>query len=930
MFAGARPSIVSGVKREIIGREEELASLCAWLAAESAAPRAYLLEGGAGIGKSTLWLAGVEAARERGLRVLVSRPAEAERELAFAGLADLFEPVVQAVVAELAPPRRRALEAALLLDDSGEGADPRALGVAVRNVLELLAASGPLVVAVDDVQWLDGATAGAIAFALRRLEAPVSFLLARRVEAGAAAPEVERALGHDAVERHDVGPLSVGAVQRLLQVRLGRVFSRPTLLRIHEMSGGNAFYALELARALEPDVEPTQPLPVPATLEELVSARLAGFAEATRAALVLVSADARLTPAQLDAAGVDPTALDPAVRELVVELVHGSVRFTHPLLASALYQGLAPGERRGVHGRLAEIVDDPLSRARHLALSTNEPDDELAAVLEQAAATAEGQGAPIAAAELGEHALRLTPAESREDADRRARALARAHLAAGEVERGQALAHELLARAAPGPERAEALVLLADAVREEPRRVIPLLNEALREPDAPLALQARIQEELSLLGRFTAGLEASERHARASVELAERLGDTSLRAVALAGLALIRFNAGEPGALRLAEQAYELAEESGEDRSAARAAFALAHVLVWSVHLERARTLLEGLHRDWRERDERMAAYALWYLALVEHRAGRLSLAGDYAERARELSLQYGRDEAESPQSIYPLALVAAHRGELERARELAEQIYHLAEIHQTRLSAPPGMLAVVELWSGNAEAAAALFAEAEGTSDAADLAEPSMSWWRAEEVAALLELGRIEDAVRCLDAWEADAQRLGRDWVLAHATRCRGLVAAARGEIGAAVSLLEAAVTQHEGAGDRFGRARGLLELGVTRRRARQKRAAREAVEAAVAGFEELGSAGWAERARRELGSIGGRTRSDDLTPAEQRVADLVARGRTNAEVAAALFLAERTVASHLTRVYAKLGVRSRTELARRLGEIPQPTAQS
>jgi DNA-binding CsgD family transcriptional regulator len=247
--------------------------------------------------------------------------------------------------------------------------------------------------------------------------------------------------------------------------------------------------------------------------------------------------------------------------------------------------------------------------------------------------------------------------------------------------------------------------------------------------------------------------------------------------------------------------------------------------------------------------------------------------------------------------------------------------MYRLAEIHLTRLSAPPGLLAVVELWGGNAEAAAALFAEAEGTSDAADLAEPSMSWWRAEQVEALLEVGRPEDAVACLDAWEADGLRLGRDWVLAHATRCRGLVAAAGGEVEHALALLGEAALRHDAAGDPFGRARALLALGVARRRARQKRDARETIEAARAAFQALGAAGWAERAGRELGTIGGRTRSEDLTAAERRVADLVAQGRTNAEVAAALFLAERTVASHLTRVYAKLGVRSRTELVRKHG---------
>jgi DNA-binding NarL/FixJ family response regulator len=131
---------------------------------------------------------------------------------------------------------------------------------------------------------------------------------------------------------------------------------------------------------------------------------------------------------------------------------------------------------------------------------------------------------------------------------------------------------------------------------------------------------------------------------------------------------------------------------------------------------------------------------------------------------------------------------------------------------------------------------------------------------------------------------------------------------------------LLEQAVAKHEEVGDPFGRVRALLALGVVRRRARQKRAAQEAIEAALAGFEELGAATWVDKARAELGRIGGRRREDGLTSAESRVAALVAEGRTNKEVAATLFLAERTVASHLTHIYAKLGVRSRTELARRL----------
>ena len=194
------------------------------------------------------------------------------------------------------------------------------------------------------------------------------------------------------------------------------------------------------------------------------------------------------------------------------------------------------------------------------------------------------------------------------------------------------------------------------------------------------------------------------------------------------------------------------------------------------------------------------------------------------------------------------------------------------------------------------------------------------MRAWTADYAEALLELGRIDEAVRVVDAWEADAARLGRDRVLAHVTRCRGLVAAAQGAVDRAEALLQQAVARHDAVGDAFGRARALLALGIVRRRARQKRPAREAIREALAGFEQLGAASWVERARDELGSIGGRTREEGLTPAEQRVAELVAEGRTNREVAAALFLGERTVASHLTHIYAKLGVRSRTELARRL----------
>ena len=243
-------------------------------------------------------------------------------------------------------------------------------------------------------------------------------------------------------------------------------------------------------------------------------------------------------------------------------------------------------------------------------------------------------------------------------------------------------------------------------------------------------------------------------------------------------------------------------------QAVADVAFPFAHVLLWSAHFDRARTLLESLHADWSERDERMAAYALWYLSMVELRTGNYALAEQHARQSRQLNGSYVREEVASPTSLFPLTLIAAHRGDLLRARELAEETCRLAELHATRLHGPLTTLGIVELWSGSPAAAVDCFRSAEEMTDAADGTEPTMQLWRAEQVEALLELGLVDEAVLRLDAWEAAARRLDRVWALAHATRCRGLVAAATGDVASAIGLLTDAVEQHEAVGDPFCRA--------------------------------------------------------------------------------------------------------------------------
>ena len=348
------------------------------------------------------------------------------------------------------------------------------------------------------------------------------------------------------------------------------------------------------------------------------------------------------------------------------------------------------------------------------------------------------------------------------------------------------------------------------------------------------------------------------------------------------------------------------------------ATLAVVNTLAPAPKRDEARVLLEREYEEWRERDEPRSSRALWGLAWVEFWAGRWALGAEYAARARDISIQYG---LEMPQDQLPSAVIAVYRGQLDLAREHSERGLDLA--HEQFRGDPVQLMAVLGLvarWSGDPSAAKNWFEKADRRASELGWGEPSVRWWTADYAELLLENGRIEDAVRIVDVWEADAARVAREWVLANATRCRGLVAAAEGDVARAGSLLERAVAQHEEVGDPFGTARALLGLGVVQRRARKKRVAREAIQAALDGFEELGAATWVEKARGELGRIGGRRREEGLTPAERRVAALVAEGRTNREVAAALFVTERTVASHLSHVYAKLGVRSRTELARRL----------
>lgn len=895
--------------REIVARDAELAAVRAFVERAATVPAALVLEGEPGIGKSTLWQAAVKHAQALGLSVLSARPAEAEQGLAHVGLGDLLDGVLEDVVSELSQPRRRALETALLREEAAaETIDYRALAVAVRDALHVLGERGRLLVAIDDTHWLDASSSRALAFALRRLEqSSVRLLLARRMEP----TELEQALGGWRLECVSVGPLSVGALHRLLQDRLGKAFARQTLLRIHEHSGGNPFFALELARLLDTDVGPFDPFPVPETLDELVRERLAGLPAATCEALALASALGAPSDSLLEQVGISWDVLQPAVGAQVVEHERGALRFTHPLLSSVLYKDLG-ARRPKVHARIAAVVSDPVLRARHLALATDEPDAAVAEALDAAATTAANRGASAGAAELAEGAWRLTPASAVNEWRLRALAAARAHRAAGEWTRARAILVDLLEEPSIGAMRAEALLLLAEL--EGLDRATALLEEALREASLRPALQAAIQCRLAWTARFTKGFDGALDHARASLHLAEAVDDDALRVDALAMMVFLGRAVGDPEATAHAKRAQGIARATGDAVLVRRARLLQLNTLEKRDY-GAARSLLERDYEESRERDELSAAEALHSLAWVELWAGKWERAADYADRSYDLMTQYG---LEVPWVHVPIAVVAAHCGRLELAEVHSERSLQLGEAqfgHHTPVHL--GTLGFVAAQRGDLKTAMRWFGEAEAVTTRLGWREASRRWWVADHVEALLQLDRVDEAVRVLDAWEADCKP-DDDWVLADVARCRGLVEAALRNVPAAAALLEDATARHEAAGDPFGRARALLALGVVTRRRRRKREARETIEVALAAFEELGAATWVERSRSELGRIGGRTREQGLTAAERRVAALVAEGRTNREVAAALFLGERTVETHLTHAYAKLGIRSRAELAR------------
>lgn len=918
--------------RTVVGRERELATIGRLLERGREGYSALLLSGEAGIGKTTVWQEAVRRAEEAGFRVLRCRPGQAEARLGYAALSDLLSPVGEDVLAALPEPQREALEAALLrASPRAAGSASRAVAAGLLSALRRIAEQPPVLVAIDDAQWLDRPSEAALAFALRRLEpeTPLALLTAQRTDrAGATSPLGFADLPATERERVALGRLSLSALYHVIHENLRIVLPRPTLQRVTAVSAGNPLLAIELARALSETGArpgPGDPLPVPAETADLLASRIRKLPAASRESM-LASALLSSPTVELVERALGPSAgqgLERAREADLVEIRGEAVRFAHPLVGAALASSVPPAKRRAMHRRLAEVAPSPEEGARHLALGSDGPDETVAARLDEAAELAGRRGASQDALELLELAWKLTPADDVTTARRRRFELSRALARAGDHGRAAALLADVLAEEPTGPLRARALELRAQILwvagtSEEAERCC---EEALDHVGDDEALRARV---LVTLARVTLDAELLGRRSRAAIDVLERLDDPDpgLLAEALVGLAGAEYYLGNGIPHDVVERALELERISPTPNVGDRMSAALGAWLKYDGDFEGARHWLEVTRQAaLDEGDEGSLPYALSHLPQLALWTGDWAEAEARALEHLELAETTGQ-ENERLTAMFNLALVHAHMGRVEETRERIGRALADAEradpwnVYQL-LSA----LGFLDLSVGSAPDAVRSLARAFEIYEASGAGDTPSVFENYPE--ALVLAGDLTTAKRVVDVFERRARKARKAIALAPALRCRALCLAAEGRLEESRTTLEQALTQHERVDMPFSLARTRLVHGQVLRRLGERRAARDALEQARSTFEELGAPLWAERARDELARVPIKQASGSaLTAAESRVAELVVTGKSNLEVAQALFVSKKTVEANLTRIYRKLGIRSRSALAARMRE--------
>jgi DNA-binding CsgD family transcriptional regulator/tetratricopeptide (TPR) repeat protein len=929
----------------LIGRDAEIAEILSFISA-TGTPAAVIITGDTGIGKTAVWQRMLQASPQSS-RVLSCRPALAERPLAFSALNDLFGEVAGEVLPMLPGPRRRSVEVALLRDVSPQflspgmpGVDPgpparRVLAQGILDMLRILSVGTPLVLAVDDAQWLDRPSARVLEFGFRRLQSEcISILMTFRGDGQPSLLGLDTALPPDRLNRVRLGPLSLGAIGEILRSQRGLALPRYELTRLYETCGGNPFYALECARMLieHPQLSVTnEPIPIPRSLSELVRHRVRQLMPDVRRVGQLAAASSRPREGLIRAACDDReswSAIDLAVDAGLIERSGEMLRFTHPLLRSVLYSEMPLNERRRVHQRLGAVAEDIEERAWHVALGADRPSEEVAGLLDDAARHAASRGAPGEGATFTEHAARLTPAGRRDAVRKRMVCAADYRLRAGDLTRSRELIQSAVTACPAGPPRAQLLLRLATIYYHQSGW--PLAEQTFQQAaedaaDEP-ALRAHAEQELAFARLVAGDLRNAARLAKTSLRSAEQAADPRLIAHSLARIALFEFLQGNGAQPDLLERAEALAASVDEEPIGRlpmlNPLLATGLVLKWSDRLDEARQRLAARYRHALDAgDEPSLPYLLYHLSELECWAGNWDTAEEYALEGCRVADE-NRLEPMRPATLYSLVLVRAHRGQVENVRDLASEALALCDrtgnVPLTSLIV--SVLGFLALSLDDNQGAHSHLGRLAETATSVGLGEPSVAKFLPNDIEALIALGQTSLARSLTQQLQARGMSLGRRWALATGARCRAYLAAVDGDLPAARAACQQALVEHEMLPMPFELGRTLLIKGMIDRRAKHKSAAKESISQALGIFGQLGAPLWADKAQRELSKTASHAPTNGLTETEHRIAALVARGQTNREIAAAMFVTENTVQTHVQHIFQKLGTRSRTELTARL----------
>ncbi|MFG2309887.1 AAA family ATPase [Streptomyces sp. NPDC048566] len=932
--ARPRPELVIGREDLMAGAREQLAG-----------GGSVLVHGPAGIGKSTVLRALAAECAPSVRTVLRCSSTESESHLPFLALADLLGLVVDEIADGLPAPQRTALESALTgRGESTLQRDGLALRLAVLSAFRALAARGPVLIVADDLQWLDPASAELLGFAARRLGGmPVRMLCAVRTD-----PE-PRAQGHDRYLRASppdtltvrVSPLSRAQVTELLGRRGYTGLSRSTVRDIHRTSGGNPLFALELGRALAESPTPPspgEPLPVPTSLRALVLSRLDMLSPEARRTLLVASAGARPTLALLHAAGREnaeaETASAASLGLLATDRETPAVRFAHPLVSAALYAEADAQERRAAHAALSEAASEPIERARHLALSTTGTDPAVAARLAEAATAARDRGAPSVAAGLGLLAARHTPADARPGPDERRLQAAEDALTAGETDLARDIARQVLDRATAAADRVRAWMVVVDSAGQAMAEIDAVFPQALADAGDDPGLVARVRYQLAWRALLMDGeTETAREEAAHAARLAARAGDRRTELLALGFQAQMETLMGHPDAPATIRRAMREPQDPRVACDHNGAGAARFRWLVMGDRLTEARTAVTALLREARRRGMvESELHFLRGLAETELRSGHCGRALDLARESLRLARDTGLGEAAGAMLT---SLAEAAGGDVDRALALAREAVDRAEEDGdlVYLSRALGALGHAQLVAGDAAACVRSLRRVRELEEDLGVVDPARGRWQGDLAEALVRIGEVAEAQDVIDVTRQRALRLERESVLAVLDRAESLVRAARGEQGFAERQSASAQERLGKLGHGLEEARAAFALAGLRALPRAPGPPRPAgaglpgptlYDEAARLFRRCRALPWLREV--EKAAAAHRPAKPPLAPAaldtlattERQVAALVMEGATNREIAGRLFISVKTVEATLTRVYRKLGIRSRVDIVR------------